>query len=123
MGNATNLSSPVTVLLLKMPFDGHMRRPGLALQERCASLHSILHRLQSVSIGWEIKQNKTKAQQNPECKSSYIFTPLLHYVNHTTAYNPFLTIGVVSSALSNRVAVLHILPSTAPRKSEHQCHT
>lgn len=46
-----HLFSSVAVFLLQVPLERHVRRPGLALQERGAALHPILHRLQSVLIG------------------------------------------------------------------------
>lgn len=46
-----HLFPAVTVIPLKMPFDDRVWRAGLTLQEGAASLHPVLHHLQSVLIG------------------------------------------------------------------------
>lgn len=53
---AAHLFPAVAVISLQMPFDESMWRPCLTLQEGTASLHPILHHLQSVLIGCRAKR-------------------------------------------------------------------
>lgn len=48
-----HLFPPVTVFLLQVPLQRHVRRSGLTLQECSAALHAILNRLHSILISCE----------------------------------------------------------------------
>lgn len=55
---AAHLFPAVAVISLQMPFDDSMWRAGLTLQEGTASLHPVLHHLQSVLIGCGAEREK-----------------------------------------------------------------
>lgn len=93
-----DLFSPVTVFLLKVPLERHMRRSRLALQERGTPLYSILNRLQSVLIdcrsirtmqlSWR-KINLSKQTNNQCCFVLYL--PFELYPLHWRMGLPYFT--------------------------------
>lgn len=57
-GAVAHLFPAVAVVSLQMPFDDSVWRSGLTLQEGAASLHPILHHLQSVPIGCRAERDR-----------------------------------------------------------------